>query len=52
MNTTQTLAVRFTAKRASYWNHANKRWQAIGRDRATLLIATGQAEEISAEDSW
>lgn len=41
------LEVRFTAKRASYWNSGNRRWQAIGRDKAQALIALGQAVDIT-----
>jgi hypothetical protein len=48
MNTNQVLEVRFTAKRALYWNTGNRRWQGIGRDKATVLIATGQAVELKA----
>jgi hypothetical protein len=51
MNTNQVLEVRFTAKRALYWNGANRRWQTIGRDKATALIALGQAIELK-EGQW
>ena len=46
--TTQTIEVRFTAKRALYWNAGNGRWQGIGRDKARDLIALGQAVELKA----
>lgn len=48
---TQTLEVRFTAKRALYWNGPNARWQGIARDKATALIALGQAVELK-EGEW
>jgi hypothetical protein len=51
METTQKLEVRFTAKRALYWNTGNRRWQGIGRDKATALIALGQAVELK-EGEW
>lgn len=41
------LEVKFTAKRACYWNAGNRRWQGIGRDKATVLIALGQAVDIT-----
>lgn len=50
--TTAPIAVRFTEKRASYWNGGNRRWQAIGRDKARAMIATGQAEELPKELWW
>lgn len=46
MNTNTVTEVRFTAKRALYWNKGNLRWQAIGRDKAAALIARGQAVEV------
>lgn len=46
MNSNQILEVRFTAKRALYWNTGNMRWQGIGRDKAAELIALGQAVEL------
>jgi hypothetical protein len=48
MNTNRVLEVRFTAKCALYWNTGNRRWQCVGRDKAQLLIATGQAVELKA----
>jgi hypothetical protein len=48
MNTNQILEVRFTAKRALYWNNGNQRWVAMPRDKATALIALGQAVELKA----
>lgn len=47
MNSNQLLEVRFTAKRASYWNNGNCRWVAIGRDKARALVALGQAVDIT-----
>lgn len=47
MNSNQKLEVRFTAKRASYWNTGNMRWQAMGRDKAQALVALGQAVDIT-----
>jgi hypothetical protein len=47
MNSNQVTEVRFTAKRASYWNTGNMRWQAIGRDKARELVALGQAVDIT-----
>jgi hypothetical protein len=47
MNTNQQLEVRFTAKRASYWNTGNQRWQSMGRDKALALVALGQAVDIT-----
>ncbi len=44
--TTNTIEIRFTAKRALYWNTGNRRWQGIARDEAQALIATGQAVEL------
>lgn len=49
MNSNQPLEVRFTAKRASYWNTGNRRWQAIGRDKAAALVALGQAVDITGQ---
>lgn len=49
MNTTEVTEVRFTAKRASYWNSGNRRWQAIGRDKATAMVALGQAVDVTGE---
>lgn len=43
--------IRFTAKRASYWNNGNMRWQSIAADRAREMIALGQAVEIPRKDS-
>jgi hypothetical protein len=51
MTTTQILEVRFTAKRACYWNGGIGRWITISRDRATALIALGQAVELK-EGEW
>ncbi|GHJ59116.1 hypothetical protein NOK12_16340 [Nocardioides sp. OK12] len=48
MNTNQTIEIKFTAKRASYWNNGNMRWTAIARDKARELIALGQAVDITA----
>lgn len=45
---TQTLEVRFTAKRACYWDNASHRWITFGRDKAQELIALGQAIELKA----
>lgn len=48
MNTTTApIEIKFTAKRACYWNNGNMRWQAIGRDKATALVALGQAVDIT-----
>lgn len=47
MNSNQPLEVRFTAKRASYWNAGNARWQGIARDKAAALVALGQAVDIT-----
>lgn len=47
MNTDKVTEVRFTAKRASYWNNGNRRWQAISRETAKMLVATGQAQDIT-----
>lgn len=52
MTTTQQVTeVRFTAKRASYWNNGNQRWQAISTDKAREMISTGQAVEVTRENS-
>lgn len=51
MNTNQPLEVRFTAKRALYWNGGNKRWAGIARDKAQALIALGQAVELK-DGEW
>lgn len=48
MSSNQPLEVRFTAKRALYWNGANRRWQGIARDKATAMIALGEAVELKA----
>ena len=45
--TTAPLEVRFTAKRASYWNTGNRRWQGIARDKATAMVALGTAVDIT-----
>lgn len=45
------IEVRFTAKRASYWNNGNMRWQAIGADKAREMIATGQAVQVLRSES-
>lgn len=49
--TTAPIEVRFTAKRALYWNGGNRRWIGIGRDKARALIALGQAVELK-EGEW
>lgn len=49
--TTNTLEVRFTAKRALYWNTGNRRWQGIARDKAVAMIALGQAVELK-DGQW
>lgn len=46
MNNNEVTEIRFTAKRASYWNTGNMRWQAISRETAQALLATGQAIEL------
>ena len=51
MNSNEATEIRFTAKRAAYWNTGNQRWQAIGRDKAEALIATGQAVELK-QGEW
>ncbi|HKY58327.1 MAG TPA: hypothetical protein VJL80_09840 [Aeromicrobium sp.] len=51
MHSNQPLEVRFTAKRALYWNGGNRRWQSIGRDKARALIALGQAIELT-DGQW
>lgn len=48
MNSNQPTEIKFTAKRASYWNNGNMRWTAISRDKARELIALGQAVDITA----
>lgn len=48
MSTTQTLEVRFTAKRACRWDNASHRWITISRETAEALLATGQAVELKA----
>jgi hypothetical protein len=48
MNSNQVLEVRFTAKRAAFWNTGNQRWTTISRDKAQALIALGQAVELKA----
>jgi hypothetical protein len=40
--------IRFTAKRALYWNTGNRRWQTIARDTAEAMLASGQAVELKA----
>lgn len=47
MNSNEATEVRFTAKRAVYWNTGNQRWQAINRDKATALVALGQATDLT-----
>lgn len=47
MNTNTITEVRFTARRASYWNTGNMRWQAIARDKAEALVALGQATDLT-----
>lgn len=42
------IEIRFTAKRALYWNNGTGRWISIARDKAQLLIDTGQAVELKA----
>lgn len=51
MNTAKVFEVRFTAKRALYWNGDCHRWIAIGRDKARGLIALGQAVELK-DGEW
>lgn len=51
MNTNQITEVRFTAKRACYWNTGNRRWQAIARDTASAMIALGAAVELK-DGEW
>lgn len=51
MNTNTVTEVRFTAKRALYWNTGNRRWQGIARDEAQALIALGQAVELK-DGEW
>lgn len=51
MNTNEITEIRFTAKRACYWNGRCGRWITISRDKATALIATGQAVELT-EGMW
>ena len=48
MNTTHPLEVRFTAKRALYWNTGSNRWIGMSADKARDLIALGQAIELKA----
>jgi len=48
MNSNQKLEVRFTAKRALYWNTGNGRWVTINRDKAAAMVATGEAVELKA----
>ena len=38
--------IRFTAKRACYWNGRVGRWITISREKAVAMIATGQAIEL------
>ncbi len=47
MNTNQVSEVRFTAKRAVYWNNGNRRWQGIARDTAMLLVQSGRAVDLT-----
>lgn len=50
MNTNTNTApteVKFTAKRAQYWNAGNMRWQGIARDKATALVALGLAVDLT-----
>ena len=46
MNSNEVTEIRFTAKRALYWNAGNGRWQGMARDKAQALIALGQAVEL------
>lgn len=43
--------VRFTAKRACFWDPTMMRWRTFGKERAQMLIATGQAVELK-EGEW
>lgn len=47
MNSNEITEVRFTAKRASYWNTGNMRWQTMGRDKAQALVALGLAVDLT-----
>jgi len=49
MNTNRVAEVRFTAKRACIWR--GQRWITISRDKATAMIALGQAVELK-EGEW
>jgi len=49
MNSNQIAEVRFTAKRACIWS--GQRWTTISRDKATEMIALGQAVELK-DGEW
>jgi ribosomal 50S subunit-recycling heat shock protein len=49
MNSNRVHEVRFTAKRACIWK--GQRWITISRDKATAMIALGQAVELK-EGEW
>jgi hypothetical protein len=46
METNEILEVRFTAKRACYWNGRVGRWITISRETAQAAITIGQAVEL------
>ena len=47
---TATVAVKFNKNRAYYFSYAGRRWFPIAANKARLMVATGEAEDMTGQD--